>query len=333
MVSFRPTDGRPGDRWYCGTLTLQTGIQIGRYVLLRLLSSWAYIQSWRARGDDGQDYVLRIFHSTYNQQGDGKWYCGFDGMPHTFQAADDLRQYLVRYPADDVRTLMALPRHSNLAPLLNYELLNWKDAILGIVSRRFYPERLTDRFPANSEHPPLRSLLEIFFSLAQALDFLQDHMPNLNFDLAPGDLLLDGDTPVIADYALSKYNNSMDSNNRMWSSRVEHENRRSLVSNYSGTTKTEALYALATLYVYLRSRKMIFEDPTAPFPTNDDKMQRFVWLDGVFKNARKYEETGVLSLPMLSDVDERAVVSKALMLKRSDRYPSCRSFVEALRVL
>jgi hypothetical protein len=316
---------------------LHAGVQIGSYELLNQLSELQYIQSWQARRNDGQDYVLRIFPCPKSPSlREEKWASGFDGVPHTFSAKDDVYRFLTKNPGEYIGQLLALPSIPGIAPLLRYEILDCENDVLGVVSRRFYPERLTDRFPADADHPPSQKLLDILTLLAPALDTLEAQMPKLDFDLAPGDLLLDGEIPVIADYGLSRYNQYMDFNNRMWSSRVEHEGKRSLVGNYPGEgrfRRTEAQFALAALYVYLRSRGMIFEDPATVYPKHDDKMLRFAWVGAVFKNIKQYEETGTLPLLILPDIKERDVVAKALAINEVHRYHSCQAFVEALRML
>ncbi len=313
---------------------LSPGEVIGSYTLLNQLNDLQYIPSWRVRGADGQSYVLRILPGVYtHDKHDKQWMTGYDGTPRAFETRAELEQHFIQQPGKYVEQLMALPEIPGLAPLLGYEIIEYDDTISFAIKRRYYPERLTDRFPANAANPPEKSLLEMFASLATTLDSLHQHLPKLDFDLAPGDLLLNGYSPIIADYGLSQYNNYMDFNNRMWSSRVEHEGKRSLVGLYANKEnfmQTEPQFALAALYVYIRSRFMIFEDTVTLYPTEKDILKRMNWVTTIFENHKIYRNTGRLPLGMLTNDREREIIAKALAREPGEAYESCAAFVRAL---
>lgn len=286
-------------------------------------------QTWKARGKDGQAVVLRLIS-----------YYGMDK----------------NLPERVLEPIMALPVISGFVPWLNW---NWQlidDHKELIVRRPFYPERLIDRFSSDADHPPSPDLLTIFTQLAHTFDMLEAHYPDLDLDLSPGNLLVDGDQPVLVDCGLSWciHGNDMDNRNP-FSSHVDPERRVPLSASYPSMwqifaatksahnfkiKRTDAQYALGALYIYLRTRFLVFEDPANPFPVaaenaapKDTFMPRIQWYMTLHDTIQAYEEHGTLKLAMLTNPAEHAVLSRALARDPASRYPSCAAFVEALKPL
>lgn len=312
---------------------LQPGMTVGTYTLTEHLNDYQsngiMLPTWKAH--DGQDYVLRM-ELLFNRHGD-YW--------HTASIPYESKTYgighLAASKAKQIDPLLALPPIPGLATLLDCGIYEPTDTLSALViCRRYYPQRLTERFPPDADHPPTPALLDAFAVIAQALDTLSAHLPELDFDLSPGDLLMDGDSPVIVDYGLSLFYKLVAFNQRMPFSRIERDRKVPLVASYPNEDdligKTDAQYATAALYVYVRSRYMIFEDQADPF-MEDDFLPTMMRLKHIYDAVKQYQENGSLNLWMLPDEREKAVVARALAQDAASRYASSVAFVEALRTL
>jgi hypothetical protein len=318
---------------------LQPSMMVGTDTLVEHLNAYqatgSMLPTWKARGADGQDYVLRMELLLH---GHGEYW-------HTASIPYESKLYgighLRQSKSHSIDPLLALPPIEGVAPLLGCTIEEPTDDLAALViRRRYYPERLTERFPPDAAQPPSGALLDAFGTIAHGLDALQAHLPELDFDLAPGDLLMDGDSPVIADYGLSMFVKYIDFNHRMPSSRIESERKAPLLAMYPSLNDlievTHAQFATAALYIYVRSRSLIFEDQADPFTESalqSEVMARMQRLSKVFVAIKRYEKRGDLSLWMLPDERERTIVARALARDPAERYGTCVAFVEALRAL
>jgi hypothetical protein len=308
---------------------LKPGMMIGNNELLERLSlPTKLISAWKARGSDGKEYVLR-FLSSY-------------GMANV--------------PKKDLEPIKALPPIHGFVPWLDWDMVHLDAKVIALVIRRpYYPQSLAERFPPDAAHPPSKALLDMFHQLAQTFETLQTYLPNFDFDLSPGNLLLNGDVPLLVDCGLTVHALNMDMDNRMPISHyVEHERGVPMSASYPSqwrlwaSTKsaykdkvhrTDPQYALGALYIYLRTRFLVFEDPADPDQWTGNLSRReilltmFGWYMKLSTVVQAYEEKGTLNLPMLVDEQERSLVARALARDETARYPSCTAFVEALQTL
>lgn len=309
---------------------LQPGLIVEGDELIAPLNPYhRFMPTWKARGANG-DVVLR-FLSGYT---------------------------LARVPEKDIEPLMNLPPIPGFIPWTGWALTRLGKHSVILIRRPYFPARLIDRFPADPANPPSAALLESVRSLATTFDTLQQHHPSLNFDLSPGNLLLDGDTPLLVDCGLAHHVHFADMDARAPVSRhVEPERGAPLSAAYPSMwmlwaatrspyeqkiERTDAQYALAALYVYLRTGILVFEDPAdlwvndgagADATPHERLLVAIRRMNALHDSIQAYEEHGTLLLPMLSNQRERAVVSRALSRDDADRYPSCVAFVETLRRL
>jgi hypothetical protein len=305
---------------------LEVGMKIGNNELLeRLNNPPKRIYAWKARGSDGKDYVLRFLSSIS----------------------------MTTVPKTDLEPMKALPPIEGFVTWLDWEMVPLGTRVKALMMRRpYYPERLMDRFPADAANPPSKALLDIFSQLARTFDTLEKHMPELEFTISPGNLLLDGDMPILVDWGLGRQAWFIDADARApFSSYVEPERGVPLSANYPSmwqiwySTKSEykytvkrtaAQYALGALYIYLRTRLLVFEGLHNPCPLMEalPVQERFWamgnWYTKLTNEVQAYEEKGTLNLMMLPDERERVVVERALARDESARYASCAAFVDAL---
>lgn len=285
--------------------SLKPETPIARYQLIEPLNPYPRLMpTWKARHETGRVDVLRFI---------------------TGYGAGNA-------PARDIEPIMALPPIPGFIPWGGWEWITLGQNQVLMVHRPFLPARLMDVFPVE---PALLNALAVTF------DTLQAHYPTLDFDLSPGNLLMDGDQPVLVDCGLAHHVINADLNNRdPFSRHIEPERRVPLSASYPSmwrifaataspyhtkVQRTTAQYAFAALYLYLRTRRLVFE--TSLFP--DDFLARLQWMMQIGQAVQAYEERDELHLPMLTDEQERAIVERAL--SRSNPYASCAAFVEALR--
>jgi hypothetical protein len=259
-------------------------------------------------------------------------------------------------PKTTLEPFQALPPITGLIRWSGWQMVNLTDKIKALmIIRPYFSGRLIDRFLSDAQHPPPNALLVMVMQVAKLFDSIETHYPDLNFDLSPGNLLLDGDMPVLVDCGLAQYAHYHDMDVRSpISSHVEPERGVSLSANYPSMwqiwaatksayhlkiKRTDAQYALGALYVYLRTRFLLFEDPFAPFPSATDMPQREIfmekikWYLAVANRVQSYEETGQLDLPMIHDEQEKAIVMRAMARDADARFVNCETFAEALLMM
>ncbi len=104
----------------------------------------------------------------------------------------------VSAPKNALKLLQALPPIAGLIRWSGWQMVNLTDKIKALmIIRPYFSERVIDRFPPDPHYLPHQSLLEMMSHVAKIFDTLEMHYPELNFDLSPGNLLLDGDKPVL----------------------------------------------------------------------------------------------------------------------------------------
>jgi hypothetical protein len=278
-----------------------------------------YIQTWQARAADGKEIVLKL--------------CRYPA--YAYKSAVDFNSR--------VEPHFILPAVPGIAPFLDSKMVEWKDSLVLKTRRQYYSTRLIDLFPADADHPPSRSLLNSFALLADILDTLEKEVPRLSFDLSPGDLLMDGDRLVITDLGMSRLMLSLEPDYRLVPAgilaRREPEGGVPLVAAYPSLelgwrgVRTHAQYAVAALYLYFRSRFLVFEDGSEPFPEEQRGLPLMMWMSKLFDRIKLYDKSGQIALWMLADEHERALVSRALANNPAERYASGAAFVAALRDL
>lgn len=294
----------------------QADMILGKDKLIAKLASTPYFETWRTQRADGSEYVLRLFPT----------------LP-AFTAAIPNQQ--------DISHLLNLAAIPGIAPLLGYEIAELGNKQVIVIRRRYYSKTLRELFLPDVANPPPQALLDAFAHLAVALDTLQRHLPKTVFDLAPGDLLLDGDVPVVSDYGLSVFEHYDAWNNRMPAFRRELDRGMGLPASYpalfeSPIIRIDAQFALAALYVYFRCGFQMLEDPNdpvqmeAPIPV---KLNLITKMMKIIEAAQQYEQKGYLPLLMLPNLNERDIVRRATVRDASHRYESGLAFVTALQRL
>lgn len=287
----------------------------------------------------------------------------FSNMPTWMVKKADNTHYVARFlssmsmaniPKRTLEPLQALPPIDGFIRSIEWQFVQLTDKITVLmIIRPYFPERLIDRFLPNTPHPT-DDLLTIFYHLAKTFDMLETHYPSLNFDLSPGNLLMDGDKPILVDCGLAKYTHDYDMDMRIpISTYVEPERGVPLSACYPSMwqiwaatksayhhkiKRTDAQYALGALYVYIRTRFLIFENPAMLYPNDDTSSQlsfpnKIAWYLELEKIIRAYEEQGILDLPMIINEHEKQILQRALNRNSHERYVNCVTFVEALTTI
>jgi hypothetical protein len=163
-------------------LMLGPGDRLERYILNGRLRRWDNsIQSWRASDSDGAEVVLRLYYMTAYERHYG------------YSSTDVSGVALALVPKLD--SMISQRAGTGVAPWLRYHLN--RDLNILIACRRYYPDRLVDRFPprdaGNEQSDPV--LLRALAEIASAVDALGAHQIDLN------NLLMDGGHAFLSDFA------------------------------------------------------------------------------------------------------------------------------------
>ncbi len=199
-------------------------------------------------------------------------------------------------------------RHPFLLSLERFEILNGRLAILTELADMSLEQRLRQCRAEGRNGIPRDELLRYMADAAEALDFLSQRHNLLHLDIKPENLLILGDHIKVADFGLVK--------------ELATRTQNSLVSGMTPTYASPEMfdddpsacsdqYSLAIVY-----QEMLVG--SLPFPGRT-----------VAQLAKQHTqaEPQLMSLP----AEDRSIVAKALAKKPTDRFPSCRAFVDALR--
>ncbi|MDX2076658.1 MAG: hypothetical protein SFZ02_09530 [bacterium] len=306
---------------------LQQGMIFSDYELISpLKKTYSIMPTWIAKKRDDSRFVLRFLSS----------------------------MSMTSAPESTLEPIQALPLIEGLVRWSEWQMVNLTDKIKALmIVRPYFSGRMIDRFPPDPHHPPHQSLLDMMSHVAKLFDTLEMHYPELNFDLSPGNLLLDGDKPVLVDYGLAEYAyyNDMDMRNP-FSTHVEPERGIPLSASYPSMWKfwaatksdyhlkiqrTDAQFALGALYVYLRTQLLLFEDPnvTPPDfmakPSPEVFISKIPWYNSISNAIQAYEEQGIIHLNMILDEREKNIIKRALARDRSMAFLSCEAFMSELQ--
>lgn len=309
-------------------MTLSTGLKIDAYELLKPLKPFSN-SSWLARDAEGRESLLR--------------FVSFFGLSRTQPPVDTSLQM------------------EGYQPFQSWKYIELDKIHYWMLQRPYFPQRLSDEIrPAEkaSSH-----FLNRLASFAQIFERLEKAVPEMSFDLSSGNLLLDGDKAVVTDIGLAQYLHYADGERRFApASYYEQERLIPLCAAYpsiysypflgTGTAyknviqRTDSQFAIASLYVWLKTRFLLFEDPQNPYPghylgTESNRivfgspefMAILQWHSSIITRIRVYEESGQIELSMINESAEREIVLKALSRERSQAYSSASAFVEALQSL
>lgn len=197
----------------------------------------------------------------------------------------------------------------------------WQVDSLLVISMELADRSLGDRF-LEAEAQGLRGiprpeLLGYLGSVADAIDYLNEYKHSIagregvgiqHRDLKPQNILLLGDRAKVADFGLARV---------MEQAVASHTGPCTLPyaapEYFSGETSRQSdQYALAVTYCQLRGGRMPFRGTTAQV---------------IFGHLHKAPDVGGLPAP------ERPIVTRALAKSPDDRWPDCRSFIDALKAL
>lgn len=198
-------------------------------------------------------------------------------------------------------------RHPFLLSLERFEILNGRLAILTELADMSLDQRLRQCRADGLPGIPRVELLRYMADAAEALDFLSQRHSLLHLDIKPENLLVSGDHIKVADFGLVK--------------ELATRTNNSLVSGMTPTYASPEMfddeptahsdqYSLAIVY-----QEMLVG--TLPFPGRTAAQ---------LAKQHTQAEPQLASLP----AEDRPVVARALAKKATDRFPSCREFVEAL---
>src|SRR5262245_24828071 len=198
-------------------------------------------------------------------------------------------------------------RHPFLLSLERFEVVNGRLAILTELADMSLDQRLDQCRAAGLNGIPRDELLRYIADAAEALDFLAQRHSLLHLDIKPENLLILGDHIKVADFGLVK--------------ELATRTQNSLVSGMTPTYASPEMfddepsaqsdqYSLAIVY-----QQMLVG--TLPFPG---------------RTAAQLAKQHTQSEPQLNSLpaEDRATIARALAKKPTDRFPSCRDFVDAL---
>ncbi|GAB4516098.1 MAG: hypothetical protein OHK0046_20770 [Anaerolineae bacterium] len=277
----------------------------GDYRLTTKLSKHKYFMAtWRATSTGGDDVALNLYSTTTYDSDPG-----YD--PHDLHEA-----FEVLLPT--LELLRTLPPTPGLAPLLNYIY----DPDVLILVRKFYHDRLNDRYPAGKISAD--TVLENARQLATTFDALRRMVPEMSFFITPEHLMLEDDQVIVLDYGLEHLLKTIEysyTGSRPVTARWNYE-----MGWYPSHLFKEGSippeYALALLYYYLRTGFGVFEhhDPAL------HAFSRINW-DGI----TRYGEQGTLpDVLQNADSGEWSVIKAALA--RPTTFSSCAELVSALEL-
>ncbi len=198
-------------------------------------------------------------------------------------------------------------RHPFLLSLERFEIINGRLAILTELADMSLDQRLRQCRAEGLCGIPRDELLRYMADAAEALDFLSQRHNLLHLDIKPENLLVLGDHIKVADFGLVK--------------ELASRTQNSLVSGMTPTYASPEMfddepsaqsdqYSLAIVY-----QEMLVG--TLPFPGRTAAQ---------LAKQHTQAEPQLMSLPS----EDRSVIARALAKSPTDRYPSCRAFVDAL---
>jgi hypothetical protein len=308
---------------------LRQGMIFDDYELISpLKKAYSIMPTWMAKKHDDSRFVLRFLSS----------------------------MSITSVPKTSLEPIQALPPIDGLIRWSEWQMVNLTDKIKALmIVRPYFSGRMIDRFLPDPHHPPHKPFLEMMSHVAKLFDTLEIHYPELNFDLSPGNLLLDGDKPVLVDCGLAQYAHYHDMDMRSpFSTYVDPERGMPLSATYPSMwqlwmatkspyhlkiKRTDAQFALGALYVYLRTRFLLFEDPNVESPdfmakaSQESFISKIAWYLALSNDVQAYEEQGIIHLNMISDEREKNILKQTLARDRSIAFSSCEAFIEALQAV
>ncbi|HJQ81105.1 MAG TPA: serine/threonine-protein kinase, partial [Lacipirellulaceae bacterium] len=198
-------------------------------------------------------------------------------------------------------------RHPFLLSLERFEVVNGRLAILTELADMSLDQRRRQCCEEGLPGIPRDELLRYMADTAEALDFLSQRHNLLHLDIKPENLLILGDHIKVADFGLVK--------------ELASRTQNSLVSGLTPTYASPEMfddepsaqsdqYSLGIVY-----QQMLVG--TLPFPGRTAAQ---------LAKQHTQAEPQLMSLP----AEDRPVVARALAKTPTDRFPSCRAFVDAL---
>jgi serine/threonine protein kinase len=198
-------------------------------------------------------------------------------------------------------------RHPFLLSLERFEVVNGRLAILTELADMSLDQRRRQCCAEGLQGIPREELLRYMADTAEALDFLSQRHSLLHLDIKPENLLILGDHIKVADFGLVK--------------ELASRTQNSLVSGLTPTYASPEMfddepsaqsdqYSLAIVY-----QQMLVG--TLPFPGRTAAQ---------LAKQHTQAEPQLMSLP----AEDRPIIARALAKTPTDRFPSCRAFVEAL---
>jgi serine/threonine protein kinase len=198
-------------------------------------------------------------------------------------------------------------RHPFLLSLERFEVVNGRLAILTELADMSLDQRRRQCCAEGLQGIPREELLRYLADTAEALDFLSQRHSLLHLDIKPENLLILGDHIKVADFGLVK--------------ELASRTQNSLVSGLTPTYASPEMfddepsaqsdqYSLAIVY-----QQMLVG--TLPFPGRTAAQ---------LAKQHTQAEPQLMSLP----AEDRPIVARALAKKPTDRFPTCRAFVDAL---
>ena len=198
-------------------------------------------------------------------------------------------------------------RHPFLLSLERFETVNGRLAILTELADMSLDQRLRQCRAEGLTGIPRDELLRYLADAAEALDFLSQRHNLLHLDIKPENLLVLGDHIKVADFGLVK--------------ELASRTQNSLVSGMTPAYASPEMfddepsvqsdqYSLAIVYQEMLVGVLPFPGRTA----------------AQLAKQHTQAEPQLMALP----AEDRPVIGRALAKNPSDRYPSCRAFVDAL---
>lgn len=198
-------------------------------------------------------------------------------------------------------------RHPFLLSLERFEILNGRLAILTELADMSLDQRLAQCRADGLHGIPRDELLRYMADAAEALDFLSQRHNLLHLDIKPENLLVSGDHIKVADFGLVK--------------ELASRTQNSLVSGMTPTYASPEMFDdEPSAYSDQYSLAIVYQEMlvgTLPFPG---------------RTAAQLAKQHTQAEPQLMSLsaEDRSVVARALAKKPTDRFPSCRAFVDLL---
>lgn len=198
-------------------------------------------------------------------------------------------------------------RHPFLLSLERFEILNGRLAILTELADMSLDQRRQQCRADGLPGIPREELLRYMADAAEALDFLSQRHSLLHLDIKPENLLVSGDHIKVADFGLVK--------------ELATRTQNSLVSGMTPTYAAPEVFDDApSAFSDQYSLAIVYQEMlvgTLPFPG---------------RTAAQLAKQHTQAEPQLNSVpaEDRSILARALAKKPTDRFPSCKAFVDAL---